>query len=267
MAQRMTTKAVPPRLAFVATREEMSLSFGAAAGVYESGRPDYPVQAVAWMLEPILDRSRGSRPRVADVGAGTGKLTRVVAGLGAQVVAVEPDAAMLAVLSGALPDVEALVGTAECLPLPDSAIDGVVLGQAWHWVKPTVGSAEAGRVLRSGGVLGLIWNTRDDRVGWVARLTEILHPSAAEAMISEGGPSVGPPFGDVEARTWEWSRPMTRATLLDMVSSRSYVITADDAERARIDRELNRLLVEIGAVGDVVVELPYVTNAYRAVRP
>ena len=245
----------------------MSRSFGAAAGVYESGRPEYPAKAVAWMLEPILDRSPGVPPRVADVGAGTGKLTRVVVGLGAQVVAVEPDAAMLAALSEALPDVETLVGTAESLPLTDAAMDAVVLGQAWHWVEPTAGSAEVGRVLRPGGVLGLIWNIRDDRVPWVARLTEILHPSAAEAMIADEGPRVTHPFGVVEARTWEWTRPMTRAMLHDMVSSRSYVITGTDAERARIDRELASLLDEVGAVEDVAVDMPYVTSAYRAVRP
>lgn len=251
----------------MATREEMSRSFGAAAGVYDSGRPDYPAEAVAWMLERIRDPPVGSRHKVVDVGAGTGKLTAVVARLGADVVAVDPDAEMLAVLAGALPDVAVLVGTAEQLPLPDSDVDAVVLGQAWHWVDPTAGSLEVGRVLRRGGVLGLIWNTRDDRVPWVARLTEILHPSAAEAMIADGRPTIGAPFGEVETRAWEWSRPMTRAKLRDMVYSRSYVITAEEAERARIERELDQLLDEIGAVGDAVVELPYVADAYRTLRP
>lgn len=250
----------------MATREEMSQSFGAAAAVYESGRPDYPAEAVAWMLERIGDPPVGSRHKVVDVGAGTGKLTRAVTRLGMLGIAVDPDAEMLAVLAKALPDVAVLVGTAERLPLLDSDVDAVVLGQAWHWVEPIAGSLEVGRVLRRGGVLGLIWNIRDDRRPWVARLTEILHPSAAEAMITEGGPIIGPPFGEVEARTWEWSRPMTRGKLRDMVYSRSYVITADKVERGRIERELEQLLHEIGAVGDAVVELPYVTNVYRTLR-
>lgn len=251
----------------VATRDEMSRSFGAAAGVYDSGRPDYPVEAVSWMLEPIAPSPAGRRPSVADVGAGTGKLTRVVAGLAADVVAIDPDAEMLTVLADASPGITTLVGTAERLPLPDSSVDAVVLGQAWHWVDPGAGSVEAGRVLRPGGVLGLIWNTRDDNVEWVARLTEIMHPSAAEKMVADGGPTVGEPFGDMEARTWAWSRPMTRASLHDMVNSRSYVITADDAERARITREVDALLDEIGAIGTEVVEMPYITDAFRALRP
>ena len=74
----------------MATRDDMARSFGAAAEAYDSGRPDYPADAVAWLLEHA-----GERPRVADVGAGTGKLTRVVQRLAGEVIAVEPDAAML----------------------------------------------------------------------------------------------------------------------------------------------------------------------------
>jgi ubiquinone/menaquinone biosynthesis C-methylase UbiE len=107
---------------------------------------------------------RGSSPlRVADVGAGTGKLTRVVAGLGAEVVAIDPDAAMLAELAARVPDVPTFVGTGERIPLTDASADAVVFGQAWHWVDPDAASAEVGRVLRPGGVLGLIWNVRDER--------------------------------------------------------------------------------------------------------
>lgn len=247
------------------SREEMSLSFGAAAGTYEAGRPEYPSEAVAWMLEPVRGADR--TPRVVDVGAGTGKLTRVVATLGAEVVAVEPDADMLAVLHGAVPGVPTFVGAAEALSLPDASVDAVVLGQAWHWVDPVEGSREIARVLRAGGVLGLIWNVRDDNVPWVARMTQIMHRSNGEVMLDEGGPVVAAPFDVLESRQWRWKRPMTSAMLLDMARSRSYLITAEPDERARIEAGLERLFEEIGAVGDVEIELPYVTRAFRAVRP
>lgn len=245
----------------MATREEMATSFGAAAGEYEQGRPGYPDAAVAWLLERA-----GAHPRVADVGAGTGKLTRVVKALGAEVVAVEPDAAMLDTLRVAVPGVETLIGTAERLNLPDESVDAAVLGQAWHWVDPVAGSAEIGRILKPGGTLGLIWNIRDESVDWVARLTEIMHGSHAEQLIAGDGPQVAAPFDSLQAKTWPWLRPMTRQTLTAMVMSRSYIITATPEQRARIGSDIAALFDEVGAVGDAVVDVPYVTHAFRAIK-
>ncbi|WP_029144556.1 class I SAM-dependent methyltransferase [Microbacterium luticocti] len=249
----------------MATREEMSRSFGAAAGVYDAGRPEYPAQAVSWMLEPA--RTTGGRPRVADVGAGTGKLTRALVAADVEVVAIDPDEAMLEQLRDSVPGVPTFVGTGERLPLPDGALDAVVFGQAWHWVDPIAASAEVGRVLRPGGALGLVWNIRDESVDWVAEMTRIMHGSNAEAMLASGGPEVAPPFDGFESRSWPWVRRVTRASLVDMVHSRSYVITAHADERARIDRELGEVFDRIGAVADAAVEMPYVTTAFRALRP
>ena len=249
----------------MASREEMSTSFGAASGTYELGRPDYPSEAVEWMLRPV--RHDGRALRAADVGAGTGKLTRVVVELGAEVVAIDPDPAMLAELRTQVHGVPTFVGTAERMPLPDASLDALLFGQAWHWVDPAAGSAEAGRVLRSGGVLGLVWNIRDESVPWVQRLTKIMRGSHAEEMLAEGDPPLETPFTDVEAESWTWSRPMTRDALFAMARSRSYVLTASDDERSRIESGLAALFDEIGAVGAATVDLPYVTKAFRAVRP
>ncbi|MBP5803317.1 class I SAM-dependent methyltransferase [Microbacterium maritypicum] len=243
--------------------EDMATSFGAQAGDYEAGRPEYPFEAVAWMLERMPADSR----RVADVGAGTGKLTRALTQApGAEVVAVDPDPEMLAALRGAVPGVPTFVGSAERLPLPDASVDAVVLGQAWHWVDPVAGSTEIGRAVRSGGVLGLIWNIRDDRVEWVRRLTEVMHGSHAEIMLAEGDPVVTAPFGPLDQERWEWVRPVTRDVLHRMAASRSYIITAPDDEKARIRRELDALFDELDLHGDATIDLPYVTRAYRAVR-
>lgn len=242
-------------------------SFGAAADHYEAARPDYPFDAVAWMLENLPHGSR----RIADVGAGTGKLTRVIAAApDAEVVAIDPDPAMLAKLRESVPGVPTFTGTAEQLPLPDAGLDAVVLGQAWHWVDPVAASAEIGRVVRSGGTLGLIWNIRDEREDWVRRLTEIMHSSAAENMVNgpgAQGPQIAPPFGDIEIGRWEWKRPMKRAQIHRMAASRSYLITASAEERADIARAMDQLFDELG-LGDAeaTIDLPYVTTAYRAVR-
>lgn len=247
------------------TGSEPATSFGQAADAYEHGRPDYPSAAVAWLLDPVA--SQQDHPRVADVGAGTGKLTGVLAALGVETVAVDPDAEMLATLHARLPAVPTFVGTAEALPFGDGELDAVVLGQAWHWVEPVAGCAEIARTLRPGGVLGLIWNIRDESVEWVARLTTIVKGSAAERLLAEGDPPTAAPFEQVEAQTWSWSRPVDRATLTALVRSRSYIITAPDEERARVEHEIAALFDDIGAVGDALVELPYTTHAYRSIRP
>ena len=128
---------------------------------------------------------------VADVGAGTGKLSRVLLAAGHEVTAVEPSAEMLAELVAAVPGVRGLLGRGEALPLPDASVDAVTYAQAWHWVEPEVGCAEAARVLRPGGVLGLVWNFRrtDNPLG--AGLAELIttrtrsRPDAVE----RGGPA------------------------------------------------------------------------------
>ncbi|PKI92140.1 SAM-dependent methyltransferase [Actinomycetales bacterium SN12] len=243
--------------------DSRATSFGAEADNYEAARPDYPFEAVAWMLDRLPDGAR----RLADVGAGTGKLTRVVAeARDAEIVAIDPDAAMLAKLREQVPGVPTFLGTAESLPLPNASVDAVVLGQAWHWVDPVAASAEIGRVVRPGGTLGLIWNARDNRVAWVRRLTAIMHASAAEEMLDAGGPTVASPFDEPEGERWEWRRPMTRAQLHRMAASRSHLITASESERASIRRGMDDLFAELGLDGDATIEVPYVTWAFRAQR-
>ena len=145
-------------------------SFGAAAAAYAEHRPGYAEAAVQWALEPVRDRQP---VRVADIGAGTGKLTATLAGLGAEVTAVEPDPHMLAELRRAMPAVRSVPGSAEEIPLPDASLDAVLAGQAMHWFDMDRALPEIARVLRPGGVLAGLWNVDDDRVGWVAGLAEI----------------------------------------------------------------------------------------------
>ena len=242
---------------------ERATSFGSETGSYEKGRPEYPAEAVRWLLEPLAAGSR----TIVDIGAGTGKLTRAVLALGSTTVtAVDPDAQMLEALREKSPAVETLTGTAEKLPLADADVDAAVLGQAWHWVEPVAASAEIGRVVRPGGVLGLIWNVRDDRVEWVRRLTAIMHGSPAEEMIATDAVRVAAPFGALEERRWDWTRAMTRAELHAMARSRSYLITASDEEKARVALGMDELFDELGLVEGATLSMPYVTAAYRAIR-
>lgn len=142
-------------------------SFGAAAAEYAEHRPDYAQAAVRWALE------LAPGPRVLDLGAGTGKLTSVLVALGAEVIAIEPDPAMLGELRRALPAVHALPGSAEAVPRPDASVDAVLVGHALQWFDMDVAGPEIARVLAPGGILAGLWNVIDDRVNWVAGLERV----------------------------------------------------------------------------------------------
>ncbi|MWA15911.1 class I SAM-dependent methyltransferase [Streptomyces sp. BA2] len=142
-------------------------SFGAAAAAYAEHRPDYSQTAVRWAIEAAPGL------RVLDLGAGTGKLTAMLVALGAEVIAVEPDPAMLTELRRSLPTVRALPGSAEAIPLPDASVDAVLAGNAMHWFDMAVAGPEIARVLAPGGILAGLWNVMDDRVEWVAGLARV----------------------------------------------------------------------------------------------
>jgi SAM-dependent methyltransferase len=241
----------------VDTAAERALSFGPVAEAYERARPGYPPEAVAWLVgtEPI---------RVVDLGAGTGKLTRGLVALGHEVVAVEPSPQMLARLRVVVPAAVAVEGWAEAIPLPDRSAEAVVAGQAFHWFDAPVALREVARVLVPRGRLGLVWNARDDRFGWVARLNELVGgPERFE-------PGQEPPglirasglFGPVEAAEFAYEQPVDRAGLLELVSTRSYIAVLGPTERDAILAEVGRLYDEVAGPDGVV--LPYVTYAYRA---
>lgn len=241
-----------------ARRQEQATSFGAAAAAYERGRPPYPAEAIDWLLP------RGAA-RVLDLGAGTGKLTRQLAQRGLDVVAVEPLAGMRAQLAQAVPGVPVHPGSAEDIPLPDGSVDAVLVAQAWHWVDPARAVPEVARVLVPRGQLGLAWNMRDDRADWVAQLSQILHDPGEGDGSRGGAVAIGPPFGPVQHRTVEWTHRLTRDQLLDMVSSRSYVITMPAAQRTEVLAAVRRLAgTHPDLAGRAELELPYRTECFRA---
>jgi SAM-dependent methyltransferase len=241
-------------------RARQAAAFGAAAVEYERARPQYPEAALDWLLPA------GAR-RVLDLGAGTGKLTRQLAACGLEVIAVEPLRGMREQLERALPDVRALAGRAEAIPLPDGAVDAVLVAQAWHWVDLERAVPEVARVLRPGGQLGLVWNTRDERVAWVREFGEILR-GGAEIDMQASDPAVGPPFGTIERLDVPWLQRLHPATLLDLARSRSYVITLAPEEREALLARVEALLDTHPALaGRGEVELPYVTECSRTRRP
>lgn len=238
---------------------EHAASFGRAADVYEAARPSYPREAVDWLVP-------ASARRVLDLGAGTGKLTRMLVERGLDAVAVDPAPEMLEQLARRVPGVETLVGTAEDVPLPDASVDAVTVAQAWHWVDAARAVAEVARVLRPGGTLGLVWNSRDESVGWVAELGEIIGGTPHHTRESLD-PIVGGPFGELERWTTRWEQELSLDGLLDLVRSRSYMIVKQEDEKEAVLERVRALVASVPRDGaGAGIRLPYVTECFRAER-
>ena len=238
---------------------DRSLSFGAQAAAYERGRPSYPPEAIDWMLAPTEQWAAGD---VLDLGAGTGKLTTRLVERGLNVIAVDPIAEMLDVLRDTLPGTPALLGTAEQIPLPDSHVDAVLVAQAWHWFDAERATAEIARVLRPGGRLGLVWNTRDERLGWVRDFGRIV---GLERDIANTSVDLPARFTDVATHQVEWTNYITPQALIDYVASRSYCITSPAEVRTRTLDEVRELLATHPALTNAEgIALPYVTVCVRA---
>ena len=237
------------------SRHDRSLSFGSAAAAYERGRPSYPPDAIDWLLPP------GAR-NVLDLGAGTGKLTTRLVERGLDVVAVDPIPDMLEVLRASLPETPALLGTAEEIPLQDNSVDAVLVAQAWHWVDPARAIPEVARVLRPGGRLGLVWNTRDERLGWVRELGRIIGSDGDSGRVSVTLPE---PFADMARHQVEWTSYLTPQALIDLVASRSYCITSPAEVRTKTLDQVRKLLTTHPALTNSAgLALPYVTVCVRA---
>jgi SAM-dependent methyltransferase len=234
-------------------------SFDRAAVEYERARPGYP-SAVLGLL-PL-----GADSEVLDLGAGTGKLTRVLVARYRRVVAVEPLAGMRSILEQVVPGAESAPGSAEQIPLPDSSVDGVFAGQAFHWFANDEAVAEIARVLRPGGVLCLIWNEGVDPSplpdAYRARQHE-LHAPSLETL--QSGPAwaelIGRgPFGEVHEGSVAHEQTQDREGVLAFSRSVSWIAHRPEEERAQIMRELDALL------SDGPFIFPMVANVTWAVR-
>jgi SAM-dependent methyltransferase len=241
----------------VTVHRAAAVGFARSAVAYDRGRPTYPDAAIRHVLDLLP-----ARPQVLDLAAGTGKLTRPLVAAGLSVVAVEPVAEM----RGALPAAAtALDGTAEAIPLEAGVVDGVTVGQAFHWFDGDAALAEIARVLRPRGLLALLWNRRvlDDPVN-----------EAIEDLVA-------PYRGDVPAhRTGAWRAAFERTTLFEPLAERtfdhaveqdadglearvgsiSFIASLEPAERARVVERARAL------AGDGVVAVPYRTEVHTCRR-
>jgi SAM-dependent methyltransferase len=216
-------------------------SFDRAAVEYERARPGYPL-AILDVLPLDADAE------VLDLGAGTGKLTRVLTQRYRRVVAVEPLDGMRAILEQVVPAAESVPGSAELIPLPDGSVDAVFAGQAFHWFSNDEAITEIARVLRPGGVLALIWNEPVDPSPLPEPYSTYLRTMHAPALAAvQSGPSLAEilgsgPFGELREASVEHEQTQDRAGVLAFAQSVSWVAHRPEEEREQIMDDLDALL-------------------------
>jgi SAM-dependent methyltransferase len=218
-------------------------SFGAVADAYERARPDYPPEAVDHLVR-VLDLGPGRV--LADMGAGTGKLTRLLVPSGADVHAVEPVDGMREELERRTHGVTVHAATAEALPFGDAMLDAATVAQAVHWFGPAwVG--EIVRTLRSGGAIAVVYNVRDRTQPVQAAISE------ARARVADGAPSYATGLWRVPLEAaaalredgfaaFPWSYERSHAEVLDQVRSLAPIGALEPADRDAILEEIGEVL-------------------------
>ena len=200
---------------------------------YVRYRPTYPAVMLDW-----LRKAHGvtSDWRVADIGAGTGISSKMFLDAGHSVIAVEPNAAMRGAAIewlGSAPKFRAVDGQADATTLADDSIDLVSVAQAFHWFDPEKARREFHRILRSGGLAAIYWNSR--------RLVGTPFLEGYEALLQTYGTdytSVAERYAD-EPRMREWFGEGWRGTasfdhrqLLDFDALRGRLMSSSYAPRA-----------------------------------
>ena len=169
---------------------------------------------------------------------------------------------MLAVLRRVVPAADAIVGAAEALPLGDASVDAVTMGQSFHWFRHEEAIPELRRVLRPGGAVGLIWNSRDESMPVQRAISDLIKPFI---------PTNRPPvvdstralhetdlFGAVDKRTFRFTERLDADAYVGRIASISFVAAAEPDRRAALERRLREVVAAHGGI----VELGYVTEVY-----
>jgi SAM-dependent methyltransferase len=240
--------------------------FGNQADVYERSRPSYPPEMVAWLRDTL-----GIAPgrRVVDLAAGTGKLTRLLEPLGAELVAVEPVTGMLDQLHTRSPGLPALAATAEQLPFRDGTVDAITVAQAFHWFDALAALEEMARVVHPGGRVALVWNARDRSIAWVDQAWSVMdrvekrapwrqHDEWRESAFVEQ-----PWFTPLTEATFRQAQVMAPEGVVDRFRSVSHVAVLPEEEREQVLDDVRTILAtHPDTRGRDEVAIPYRVDAY-----
>ena len=243
------------------TLNPTALNYRGAVGAYEAGRPSYPAEIVAAL--PLQ-----TAHCVVDLGAGTGKFTRLLLphlSETARLVAIEPVAEMSAKLAKEA-GVEVINTRADAIGLETGSVDLVTCAQAFHWFDNEASVAEVARLLRPGGTFALVWNNRDDRTPWVDALSRMIEHYAGDTPRQRSGHwrwiLKDPRFVLEKEIVQDHPHRMRRQDVFERVASTSYVASLPDTEKAMLREKTDNVLREAGLGQADEVVFPYVTNLY-----
>jgi SAM-dependent methyltransferase len=234
--------------------------FTTRAGAYVASRPSYPPAAIDAILAGLGEPAALA---VADLGAGTGISSRLLADRGPHVFAIEPNPAMRGAAQ-ADPRIEWIDGTAEHTTLADRSVDVVTAFQSWHWVDHSAAAAEARRIVRPGGRLAVVYNERDERNPFTAGYGELARRYARDATEQRRASALAQALGIDPARTmraeFRHKHTLDRAGTHARAESSSYLPQTGPAAAA-MHVEIDAL-VDRFAVTDAI-EMHLVTSVVR----
>ena len=201
-----------------------------------------------------------------DLGAGTGKMARMLTPTGAHLIAIEPVAAMRAILGTRARGASVIGAVAEALPIAEGAVDAAIAAHAFHWFDGRRALSELTRVIYAGGSLALVWNVRDETTPWVHALTDLIEPYRGDtpsyrSMRWKEAFADSSSWGEPELSSFAYEHLTSRAGALDRVLSISFIAALPPSEREMVTRRLDAILPE----WDMFV-FPYRTDVWLSRR-
>jgi SAM-dependent methyltransferase len=245
--------------------EKAAVGFSRVVDAYERGRPEYPLEAVEFLIRNLQINKSST---VLDLGAGTGKFSRLLKPVVSKIIAVEPVESMRLKFNSLLPEIQILNGTAESIPLPDKSVDVVIVAQAFHWFNGPKALQEIYRVLKPSGKIGLIWNVRDESFDWVARLTKIIDPHEGGApryktMNWKKSFDETVHFSKLQLKQFSYVQVGAIETIIDRVGSISFISCLPEKKRNEVLNQVRKLIeTHPETTNHPQINLPYRTDVY-----
>ncbi|MBV7364076.1 class I SAM-dependent methyltransferase [Actinomycetaceae bacterium TAE3-ERU4] len=234
---------------------------------YDRSRPEYPPEVIADILRQATSLTPMKELQIADIGAGTGKLSRQLLAdcrNPLTVWAVEPACSMRQELGKiSAPNLEILPNQAESTGLYSTFLQAAVFAQSWHWMDELKVSLELERVLLPGATVWIIFNQLDVRIPWVKRLSRIMRSGDVHHLASP--PLLGDGFTVPSLTIQHWDCPSKPEEIMRLGRTRSSYLRASSAGRKRMQTNLNWYLEKHLCIPpDNMLNLPYITMVWQA---